>query len=523
MSPTWVQKVEALEKYLDWFWNRATEDEREVHRKYIATLCARGSDDPGSFAAFYQLVFGVQPPKHAMEEWIKPMYQAREEGKGVVIEAFRGSTKTTTLTIAFTAYRIGKEPHRANLLIQVGDDTATDTTMQIADIIENNPGFRRVFPNVVPDRERGWGAGGYEVKRADMKYTEWRDLNASRRDPTLLGVSYKSRTIIGRHPDGVLVVDDIHDENNTSSERELANVHRILTGTIFPTLTPDTWKVFVGTPWVENDALHYVSSTGEFVHLKTPVLRGEEYAWPEKFDEAEVERQQNLAGPIEFARMFLLDLTASKNKTFKYTSFPNSNVRMTWPIVAGVDYAGTRSNLTQKKTGDRDYFAIAYVAKLPGGGAVVVDGVLEKCSQAEAESYVMRGQNMYPNYLNAIVESDGKGEDFIQVLMRTPSMKVVPMHTKNRGKEQRLVKQMSPWLESGMVRISDAESPFLQELRKELDLYPMCKYDDALDALYYALRGMPDVLVMPKDEEELPIYGPREKKVSPFATLDNWA
>ena len=67
------------------------------------------------------------------------MYEAREEGKGVVIEAFRGSTKTTTLTIAFTAFRIGKEPQKANLLIQVGDDTASDTTQQIADIIENNP------------------------------------------------------------------------------------------------------------------------------------------------------------------------------------------------------------------------------------------------------------------------------------------------------------------------------------------------------------------------------------------------
>jgi predicted phage terminase large subunit-like protein len=480
---------------------------------------AQAEDSPRAFDCFYNLVFGEIIPKHALDEWIKPLYEAREEGKGVVIEAFRGSTKTTTLTIAFTAWRIGKEPHKANLLIQVGDDTATDTTQQIADIIENNPGFRMVFPHVIPDRDRGWGAGGYEVKRDDIPYVKWRDMNAARRDPTLLGVSYKSRAVIGRHPDGVLIVDDIHDENNTSSERELATVRKILTGTIFPTITPETWKVFVGTPWVENDA-----STGEFVHIKTPVYRdtddGVFYTWLQKFDEAEVERQRNLAGSIEFARMFMLDLTASKQQFFKYMVMDNDKVNSSWPVVAGVDYAGVRENLFRKDTGDRDYFAIAYVAKLPGGGAVVMNGVLEKCSQAEAEGYVMRGQNMYPNYLNAIVESDGKGEDFIQVIMRNPNMKVIPRKTGGKGKNTRFT-IMQPWLESGQVRISNADTPFLHELRKELDTYPLCRYDDALDALYYALIGIKDVLSVPSVDDEIPVYAEVEKVGNPFARV-NW-
>jgi len=504
-------------------YDTATPEKRQELYRGALVLLAAGDDSPESFAAFYELVFGGQPPEHVVDEWIGPLYEARKEGKGVVIEAFRGSTKTTTLTIAFTAYRIGKQPERANLLIQVGDDTAADNTRQIADIIENSPAFKLVFPHVEPDRERGWGAGGYEVKRGDMDYSAWRDLCAKRKDPTLLGVGYKSREIIGRHPDGVLIVDDIHDENNTFSERELSTVRRILTGTIFPTLTEDTWKVFVGTPWVENDVLHYTASTGEFVHIKTPVSRGDKYTWPDKFGKKEVEKQKNLAGSIEFARMFMLDLTASQNKVFKYMTFPNSNVRPNWPVVAGVDYAGTRENLTQKKMGERDYFAIAYVAKLPGGGAVVIDGVLEKCSQAEAEGYVKRGQEIYPNYLTAVVEGDGKGDDFIQVISRNPGLKILPMKTKGKGKEIRLVRRMSPWLESGMVRISDAETPFLRELRKELDMYPMSRYDDALDALYWALMGMPDVLRVPRlDDELLPEYMPEEKKDRPFAGIGTW-
>jgi predicted phage terminase large subunit-like protein len=481
-------------------------------------LAAMGRDDAFGFSCFYELVFGEQAPEHAIKEWIEPLYEAREEGKGVVIEAFRGSTKTTTLTIAFTAYRIGKEPHKANLLIQVGDDTAqvgddtaSDNTQQIADIVENNPGFKSVFPDVEPDRDRGWGASGYEVKRNDIDYSQWRAINAA---------------IIGRHPDGVLIVDDIHDENNTSSERELATVRKILTGTIFPTITKETWKVFVGTPWVENDALAYVAATGEFEHVTTPVYRengkGTEYTWPAKFDEKEIERQRNLAGSIEFARMFMLDLSARKQQFFKYMVMDNDKVNSSWPVVAGIDYAGVRENLFRKDTGERDYFAIAYVAKLPGGGAVVMNGVLEKCSQAEAEGYVMRGQNMYPNYLNAIVESDGKGEDFIQVIMRNPNMKVIPRRTGGKGKNTRFT-IMQPWLESGQVRISNADTPFLHELRKELDTYPLCRYDDALDALYYALIGMKDVLSTPAIEDELPDYKPKEKKGGNPIYAVNWS
>lgn len=132
----------------------------------------------------------------------------------------------------------------------------------------------------------------------------------------------------------------------------------------------------------------------------------------------------------------------------------------------------------------------------------------------------MRGQNMYPNYLNAIVESDGKGEDFIQVIMRNPNMKVIPLGTKGKGKDTRFM-IMQPWLESGQVRISDAETPFLVELRKELDTYPLCKYKDALDAIYWALMGVKDVLSVPVVDDELPSFLPKEKIGNPFAMV-NW-
>lgn len=501
------------------------EDREGLYKLALSTLAKQ--DNPEGFKYFYELVFGKAIPDHALS-WIETLYAARKEKKrGVVIEAFRGSTKTTTLTIAFTAFRIGHEPHRSNLLIQVGDDIAQDNTAQIADIICNNPGFKLVFPNVEPDRERGWGAGGYEVKRNDMEYTAWRELNAKRKDPTLVGVGYKSREIIGKHPDGILVIDDIHDENNTSSERELETVRKILTGTIFPTMTKETWVVFVGTPWVSSDVLHYVASIGDFLHSKTPVfvanpdgdaeLFGEKVTltWKKRFNAAEIERAKRISGQVEFARMYKLDLTAANNRVFKYYPYPNDKVAWNLPMVAGVDYAGTMNDWINK-TGRGDYFAIAYLLKLPGFGAVVVDGVLERVTQAEAESLLKRTQEMFSNLQNMVVEGDGKGEEFIQVVRRNPGIKLIPMKTGGKGKALRLEKQMGPWFENGTIRVSDAETPFLNELRRELDSYPLCDHDDAMDAVYWAMRGMPDVLGMPDAREDIPVGIRKKKTANPF-------
>lgn len=450
------------------------------------------SDTPQGFALFYLGIHGKELPEHAWK-WILGIYEARKKGKGIVIEAFRGSTKTTTVTITFTAYRIGLEPYRANLLVQVGDDIATDNAAQVADIIANSPRWKAIFPHVEPDRERGWGAGGYEVKVTNMPYEEWRKMNSGRKDPTLIGLGYKSREIIGKHPDGVLIVDDIHDENNTSSEKELSTVRKILTGTIFPTFTPDTWKIFIGTPWVENDCLSYVKSTGEFDHIRTPVLEYAEgtpvYAWEEKFNEQEVTKQRNLAGEIEFARMFLLDLQAAKGINLKAEwlhEYPVSELKPSYPVFFGIDYASTSDKMKDK---DRDYFVLAIGRAIPGGGLVLVDGFRGRLSKGEALDTVIAYWALYPTLKRIGVESIGKGEEFYNDLLLTKDLagRVPPLMAVKHGrrsKGERFEKWLAPRFQAGRIWIADAHTPFLNEFRNEWLSFPNGKHDDCLDGCY---------------------------------------
>jgi len=102
---------------------------------------------------------------------------------------------------------------------------------------------------------------------------------------------------------------------------------------------------------------------------------------------------------------------------------------------------------------------------------------------------------------------------------QNPPLRIIPMKTGGKSKGIRLERQMAPWFENGKIRISDADTPFLNELRHEMDLYPNCAHDDALDAVYWALRGMTDVLIMEKSGEELPQAARKKKMKSPWAAL----
>jgi len=447
-------------------------------------------DSPKGFAYFYSLVHGKKIPKHALK-WITAIYDARKKGKGVVIEAFRGSTKTTTMT-TFVAYRIGLEPQRANLIIQVGDDIATDNAAQIADIIANNSGWKIAFPNIVPDIAKGWSAGGYEIKihESTMPYEDWSRLNAARKDPTLIGLGRTSRAIIGKHPDGVLLIDDIDDENTTSSDRERSKTEKILTGTIFPTMSPgETWAITIGTPWTTNDTIAYMKSTGEFEQCAVPVYEKDgSSAWPEKFSTDEIERLRRLSGELEFARMFLLDLEAAKGIELKREwlhEYPAETISQTWPVVIGVDYASTADKLKDRK--HRDYFALAIGRLLPGGGVVIVDGYRGHVSQGEALELTRSWAASYPSTTLVAVEAIGKGEEFYYALLHSSRMPLMPAHTGRKSKGDRFQMQLAPLFQMNRAWITDRQTEFMKVFKDEWVSWPNGEHDDTIDAVYYCV------------------------------------
>jgi len=536
------ERIEVLKK--------RTLSELAATEKAILGKLAQGEDTPGGFAAFYELIHGNKLPEHA-KRWIEHIYGAHDEGVGALLWAWRGSWKSTTISVTFLAFRIGHNPERTNLVISANDDSADKVTAQIASIIEHSAEWKLAFGHIVPDKDRGYGAEGYFVKDTRMQYDEWAKKTSHRIDPSLLGAGINSSRLIGKHPSGVLLLDDIHDEKNSISDKERASVVRIVSDTILPMAIKDnerlqTWEVVVGTPWAEDDAYHYLRSTGQLNFLSMPVMdkaeEGEDGAvyidgrnrdgivfvdivgwwrlrWPEKFGPGAIVRERATSALRGFARMYLLDLAAAKKAGLKYYMFPHEQIDTAkWPMYGGADLAFVMRSSGRHDPG-RDFFSHSYGAKTPMGKLVVVDGVIEQCTQAQAEDHLKKPQDIFPMWRFSVLEGDGIGETFYtSLVMRNPQLRVSMMKTKGKGKRWRQEQEMGPWLENGQVMISDADTPYLNALRKALDDFPDGN-NDIRDGLYWLCRATPDVLVVKQDEDHLPLMMQKQRRKNPIYSL----
>ena len=108
-------------------------------------------------------------------------------------------------------------------------------------------------------------------------------------EPSFVGYGYKSGSIIGSRVNGLFIGDDVHDEINTSSARQLQRVIKWYTDTLSPVFMEECWKIWNYTPWLTNDLYAYLETTGNYKLCKTPLLVAVDEEdpkaefWPEDF------------------------------------------------------------------------------------------------------------------------------------------------------------------------------------------------------------------------------------------------
>lgn len=479
------------------------------------------SDTPKGYEYFYMLTQNRPLPAHC-RPWIQQIYDSHAKGRGTLIRAFVGSTKTTVITDVFTAYRIGLEPQKRNLIIQASDDSAANNAQAIALMIETNPGWKICFPHIVPDMAVGWSRKGYEVMDTRVDYGVFRQGIAQ--DPCWQGVGYTSSGIIGRHPDGVLNMDDVNDENNTRSDRERAHTNEIVQKTIMSRIIPGvTWPVVEGTPWRRDDVLGYVEGTGLCDAIETPLLDAEGNSnWPDYYTEDKVEFKKKSLGSIGFSLMCQLNLDAAEGGELKREwlhQYPYDKINSSWPVVMGVDYASVRDGKAGK-TGDN--FAIAVGAMIPGGGLVIIDGYFGRISQAEAEAKIVQFADVYPTRKMIKIEDLGKGEEFYSAFIRNHSLPVDTSTVGNKNKGWRFTREMAPLFQRGSVWISDSPNEFLNQFTREWCAWEPhgIEHDDTIDAVYHMIKA--GIENLPPDQHEV-FYAPafRKKKLNPMCGWSN--
>ncbi|KKK65116.1 hypothetical protein LCGC14_2977390, partial [marine sediment metagenome] len=360
------------------------EELRQIQLEYMAL-----EDSPDGYNAFYEAIYSRPPPEHVIG-WVRDIYEAHSLTLDTLIEAFRGSTKSTTME-CFIIKRMSHDPEKTNLIISAGGDDANKIARGIANIIEYSPVYKRIFPHIVKDPSGKWGDdSGYDIWDNRILHDEWIGETTARegRIPTLLGVGYNSTSLPGPHPTGVCLIDDYHNEGNTRTDRKAQTAMVIFTDTIMPMIDqPDVWYILIGTPWNFKDVIAKTKNRKYIKHIFTPLIEGE--TWPEKWTPDFIDLEKDRVGSsIGWARMYDLDLEKTRGMTLKKEwihYWPHEELEMygqDWPILIGVDYTSTEDPTRQVG----DYFALAIGRVIPGGrGVVVFDGIRLKLPRAEAE------------------------------------------------------------------------------------------------------------------------------------------
>jgi len=524
-------------------------------------LEASKEDSPEGFGAFFEYLHGI--PLHSEgEKWIRNAYDAHSKNMGLAQECHRESGKTTVFSKFFLAFRIGQEPHKTNAIIRINGTKARETAEGVASIIESDPRWKKVFPHVVPDPERGWGQEGYYVKRADLDYEDWQKVRTQQPDdPTFVGYGYDSGSIIGSRFSGVVIVDDIHNDQNTRSRTELKKVKVFVTDTLEYCRMENAWEIWNFTPWTLNDMYAWIKSTGEYIVSKSPVFveatettPGAEFweemplnrqkpelgnipisgKWYKRYDPVRwsferIAQKYRKTGAIGFARMMMLDLEATKGMLLKdewLLTFQRANIQPTWTTYMGVDYAAKEPG---KEGGD--FFALAVYAAIPEGGLVgPIDGYRGHLTKAEALHKVWQFYQKHPRTLMIGVESIGEGRGFYNDLVMMRDVQgALPLKKLSAGDigtkridhpKNRFVQYLAPKYQMGRVLRPDTWCEFGRHFYDEWLLYPG-QHDDCLDACHHAVMvGEGALIDRTKSYKSGTINGEKEnKRSSPFAAF----
>lgn len=479
-----------------------TPEQESVYYDLLLAESALGADVQ-AVCDFGELVFGVVAAPHH-RQWVEEVLG----NKRVVIVAPPESAKTTW-TMILVAWWIGKHPETTNLVVSAGESLANKIAGKIADVIETNPKWKLVFPNVVPDKARGWSAAGYEVIDTQVSADAWAGKISKKKDPTLAAGGVGSSSVNGRRVTGICVADDIHDRSSMTSDRICEDTVGFFRDTLLARVTDEAHLVVPQTRWNPKDVVAYAKSLvaeghNVFKVFEHPAITadGKSY-WPEQWPLARLALKRIEVTEPVFGLVYLANDRAREGTLLKSSwliAFPQVEIRKEWNRYFGIDFARKVQAITGGRTADPDHFALAVWVDT-GYKLVVEDGYDGALVMGDAEEKFFAMAGVFKPKLTGL-ESNGSGVEYYQKLVSR--MRVLRTYytirlvnaTRNKG--ERLT-EMAPDFQYGMVGVSDAVTPFLTEFRSQWVRFPQ-GHDDALDAVY--LGWMTSRHLLPQENPE---------------------
>lgn len=220
---------------------------------------------PRSLATFYEWCFaplGYKLPRHLWPVCLA-LCDVRIEKLMLIIGP--GSGKSLLLSTVYPAWLIGHDPSHTILGVSGGESLMQGFQASTMDLVQNSMAFQLSFPDVKPDKVAGW--------------SQERGMFVTGRKPGIPDASYlaaglQSKYLVGKHAK-TLVIDDIHNADNSETVEQCASVVRKYYNTILGRADPMGARfIIAGRRWNEEDIYgHLRQGDNEWVTMTLPAER----------------------------------------------------------------------------------------------------------------------------------------------------------------------------------------------------------------------------------------------------------
>ncbi len=353
-----------------------------------------------------------------------------ELNKKLCIALPRGHGKSTHLSVAYPLWEIGKNHNSRILLVSNSAEISRRYMTEITGHIERNQKYQLWSKAIDPKgigvapkmksrqaREEHWASDSIIINRDDIKL----------KDPTINAVGLFG-SIISRRAD-IVIVDDLVDQQNSSTEEQRQKIKDWVYTTLMPVLVPGGRFIYLGNTWHMDDLISNLLKDPQFdVRKRVPAIiheasrqdlweewaniqldesltvaekkdkagkfyadrqkemsEGIEVLWPERYPYPDL-YMMRVANPYAFARMYQCDPSIRPNQKFLESDIEKA-IRKGRDMVLQDE---PRSNYETAYTASGLDLAISQKAWSDDTAFVSLDRVKSDCGEVKTGDYIIR-------------------------------------------------------------------------------------------------------------------------------------
>lgn len=460
--------------------------EQEIIDRMIKDRTFRIAMAKKSHYWFFHFYFGPKYCKYPTAEFHREIFQITEDPdlQNILITAFRGSAKSTLITLSYVIWSIVGVKQKKFPIILGRTQLSTQIHLNaIKKELEENEVFRKDFG---PFKEAIDGGGMQSILLPHYNAC----ISARSTGQDIRGIKHF------QHRPDVIVCDDIEDSESVKTQENRDKLWDWLTGDVLPIGDRDTQLVFIGTP-LHNDSVLmrlkdiFVKGTAKSIFREYPIVDSDGIPrWLGKFSTPELIEAEKAKcfNELLWRREYLLQIVESDEQIIKrehikyYDDLPTEHYRFS---AVSVDPARSLKS-------SADYTAMV-AGKIYGSGknkmlCIMPNPVNARLSTDElitkAKSLAL-AMNAQKSHSRVYVEDVGF-QGIITDLLKAEGIPARSIPTRGVSKADRLA-AVSSLIQLGRVRFARTGNEKLIEqilgLGKE-------KHDDLVDAFTMLIMQM---------------------------------